>query len=78
MTEPLIKLPSVIEDELRAEIANQKNELASKDAEIAEQKSQLAGKDAELECKDAELERKDAEIRSLQELVIQLSTNNTH
>ena len=34
MTEPLIKLPSVIEDELRAEIAEQKLQLASKDAEI--------------------------------------------
>lgn len=34
VTEPLIKLPSMIEDELRAEIADQKSQLASKDAEI--------------------------------------------
>ena len=50
MTEPLIKLPSVIMKELEAEIAEQKNEIA----------------------------RKDAEIRRLQELVSQLSSNNTH
>ena len=60
MTEPLIKLPSVIEDELRAEIA-------SKDAEIA-------NKNTELERKDTELERKDAEIRRLRELVALLSS----
>ena len=71
MTEPVIKLPSVIEDELRAEIEEKKSEIAEQKAQIAEQKSQLAGK-------DAELERKDAEIRSLQELVSRLSTNNTH
>ena len=34
MAEPLIKLSSVIEDELRAEIAEQKNEIARKDPEI--------------------------------------------
>ena len=42
MTEPLIKLPSVIENELRAEIADQK-------AEIADQKRKLADKDAEIQ-----------------------------
>ena len=67
MTEPVIKLPSVIEDELRAEIEEQKSEIAGQKAQIAEQKSQLAGK-------DAELERKDAEIRRLQELVNRLSS----
>ena len=41
MTEPLIKLPSVIEDELRAEIA-------SKDAEIANKNTELERKDAEI------------------------------
>lgn len=34
MTEPLIKLPSMIVKELQAEIAEQKLQLASKDAEI--------------------------------------------
>ena len=50
MTEPVIKLPSVIMKELEAEIAEQKNEIA----------------------------RKDAEIKRLQELVNQLSSNNTN
>ena len=64
MTEPLIKLPSVIEDELRAEIAEHKSEIADQKALIAEQKLQLASKDAE--------------IRHLQELVSQLSSHTTH
>ena len=34
MTEPLIKLPSMIMKELEAKIAEQKNEIARKDAEI--------------------------------------------
>ena len=71
MTEPVIKLPSVIMEEMEAEIAEQKSEIAGQKAQIADQKSQLAGK-------DAELERKDAEIRRLQELVSQLSANSTH
>lgn len=64
MTEPLIKLPSVIEDELHAEIAEHKSKIAGQEAQIAEQKSQLASKDAE--------------IRRLQELVSQLSSDTTH
>ena len=63
MTEPLIKLPSVIEKELHAEIAD-------KDAKLAEQEAQLADKEAQLADKDAE-------IRRLQELVEQLS-KHTH
>lgn len=62
MTEPLIKLPSMIVDELQAEIADQKAEIAQQQALIADQESQLAGKDAE--------------IRRLQELVNQLSAND--
>lgn len=50
MTEPLIKLPSMIVDELQAEIADQK-------ALIADQKMQLADKDAEIMSKDAEIQR---------------------
>ena len=69
MTEPLIKLPSMIEDELRTRIADQ-------EAEIAEQKMQLAGKDEEIESKDAELESKDAEIQRLQKLIHQLTSGN--
>ena len=41
MTEPLIKLPSMIEDELRAEIADQKAEIADQKAEIADQKAEI-------------------------------------
>ena len=71
MTEPLIKLPSMIVKELQAEIADQRNafeaQLANKESEIESQKSQLADKDAEIVGKDAE-------IRRLQELVGQLSS----
>ena len=67
MTRPLIKLPSMIEDELRAEIAGQKTQLADKDAE-------LKSKDAELKSKYTELKSKEAEIRRLQKLVDQLSS----
>ena len=68
MTEPLIKLPSMIEDELRAEIAGQKDL-------IAHQKLELDGKEAELRRKDTELQSKEAEIIRLQKLVAQLSSN---
>ena len=63
MTEPLIKLPSVIEDELRAEIANQK--------------LLLDDKNLELRNKDVEIKNKDAEIQRLKTLVKQLSSDNT-
>ena len=61
MTEPLIKLPSVIIRELQAEIADQKAELDSKDAEIKD--------------KDDELQSSKAEIKRLQKLVAQLSSD---
>ncbi|MCH5255006.1 MAG: hypothetical protein J1F41_08770, partial [Lachnospiraceae bacterium] len=63
MTEPLIKLPSMIMDELEAEIARQKAEIEDQKAEIAEQNTVIA--------------EKDAEIKRLQELVAQLTANNT-
>ena len=63
MTEPMIKLPSVIEDELRAEIANQK--------------LLLDDKNLELRSKDVEIKNKDAEIQRLKTLVKQLSSDNT-
>ena len=59
MTEPLIKLPSMIVKELEAQLEN-------KESEIESQKSQLADKDAEIMGKDAEIQR-------LQKLVEQLS-----
>ena len=70
MTEPLIKLPSVIEDELRAEIANQKLLLDDKNLE-------LRNKEVEIKNKDAELKDKDAEIQRLKTLVKQLSSEST-
>lgn len=69
MTEPLIKLPSMILDELQAEIADQKAEIADQQALIADQKMQLADKDAEIMSKDAE-------IRRLQNLVSQFSASD--
>lgn len=81
MTEPLIKLPSMIVDELRAEIEGQKAEiedqkvkLADKEAEIEGQKAELADKEAEIAGQKAALKSKDAEIRRLQELILQLSS----
>ena len=66
MTEPLIKLPSVIEKELRAELR----------AEIAEQKAEIAEQRAEIAEQRAEIAEKDAEIRRLQELVNRLAAGN--
>ena len=67
MTEPLIKLPSMIEDELEAEIAKQEAVIADKKAEIAKQKAEIADQKSQLASKDAEIQR-------LQELVAQLSS----
>ena len=63
MTEPLIKLPSMIVKEL--------------ETQIADQKMQLADKKLELKNKDAEIKDKDAEIQHLKNLVKQLSFTNT-
>lgn len=63
MTEPLIKLPSMIVKEL--------------ETQIADQKMQLADKNLELKNKDAEIKDKDAEIQHLKNLVKQLSFTNT-
>ena len=68
MTEPLIKLPSMIEDELRAEIADQKAQLADQQAQLADQQAQLADKEVEIADKDAEIQR-------LQQLVALLSAD---
>ena len=70
MTEPLIKLPSMIVKELELRIADQKMLLDDKDLK-------LKNKDAELKDKDAELKDKDAEIQYLKSLVEQLSSDNT-
>ena len=69
MTEPMIKLPSVIIKELQAELADKdakledKNaKLADKDAELADKNAKLADKDTKLADKDAKLADKDAEL----------------
>ena len=72
MTEPLIKLPSMIVNELHTEITVQKAMIDSKDAELKNKDTELKNKDTELKDKDAELKSKDAEIQLLQELVYQL------
>ena len=41
MTEPLIKLPSMIIDELEAKLANQYAQLADRDTEIADQRAEI-------------------------------------
>ena len=69
MTEPMIKLPSVIIKELQTKIADQDIQLTDKDAELAD-------KDAKLADKDAELAAKDAEIHRLKELLNQPSPDN--
>ena len=81
MTEPLIKLPSMIEDELwarievqKAEIENQKAEIEDQKAEISDQQAIIANQKTQLAGKDAELQSKDAEIKRLQHLVAQLSS----
>ena len=68
MTEPLIKLPSVIVEEMLAE------RLAEEMAKgLADQKAMLASREAEIAAKDAEIAAKDAEILRLRELISQLS-----
>ena len=67
MTEPLIKLPSMIVDELQAEIEGQR-------AKIEDQRVKLADKEAEIAGQKAALKSKDAEIQRLQELILQLSS----
>ena len=71
MTEPLIKLPSMIENELRAKL---RAEIAEQKTEIAEQRTEIAKQRTEIAKQKAEIEEKDAEIRRLQELVNQFTT----
>ena len=61
MTEPLIKLPSMIQDELWARIADQRAEIADQKALIADQKAEIADQKAE--------------IQRLRELISQLSAD---
>ena len=49
MTEPLIVLPSMIWDEMDAEIAEREARIAAQDAKIADQAARLADKDAEIQ-----------------------------
>ena len=73
MTEPLIKLPSMIQDELWARIAEQKAEIADQESKIADQESKIAEREAEIADQKLQLANKDAEIRQLRELITQLS-----
>ena len=68
VTEPLIKLPSMIMKEQWAEIASQR-EL------IADQKEQITSQKEQIEQQRKELDSKDAEIKRLQKLVEQLSSD---
>ena len=89
MTEPMIKLPSMIEDELwakiedlkaqivdhDAQIANQKTQIADQKTQIADQKTQIADQKTQIADQKAQLASKDEEIRRLQKLVDQLSSD---
>ena len=69
MTEPLIVLPSMIWDEMDAEIAEREAKIADQDAKIADQAAKIADQAARLADKDAEIQR-------LQELISRLSPCN--
>lgn len=78
MVGPIIKLPSMIEDELRAKLtveykAKYEAEYAERKAEIEEQKAEIEEQKAEIEEQKVELAKKDAEIQRLRELVNQLT-----
>ena len=82
MTEPLIKLPSMIEDELWAKIENQKTTIADQETTIADQKTTIANQKTTIadqkimiENQKNEIADKDAEINRLMKLVNQLSSN---
>ena len=88
MTEPLIKLPSMIEDELWAKIEDLKAQIATHDTQIAANEAQIATNEAQIAAKEiqiadqkkqiadqkVQLASKDAEIMRLQKLVDQLSS----
>ena len=89
MTEPMIKLPSMIEDELwakiedlkaqivdhDAQIANQKTQIADQKTQIADQKTQIADQKTQIADQKAQLASKDEEIQRLQKLIDQLSSD---
>ena len=84
MTEPLIKLPSVIVEEMLAErlaefqtdIANWQAELANQQAEIANQQAEIANQQTKIADQETQLAEKDDEIRRLRELLSQLSSDD--
>ena len=73
MTEPLIKLPSMIQDELWARIADQEAEIADRDAKLVDREAEIADQKAEIADQKAEIADQKAEIQRLRELVNQLS-----
>ena len=90
MTEPLIKLPSMIVKEMLAErLAEFQTEMESKKAEIAKKQAEVENIQAEVENIQAEIANqqaeianqktliaiKDAEIQRLRDLVNQLSSD---
>ena len=68
LTEPLIKLPSMVMKEQWAEIASQREQITSQEEQITSQREQI-------EQQRKELDSKDAEIKRLQKLVEQLSSD---
>lgn len=70
MTEPLIKLPSVIVEEMLAE------RQAEWQAVIADQEAQIADQEAQIADQKTLLAHKEAEIQHLRELVSRLSPEN--
>ena len=82
MTEPLIKLPSVIVEEMLAErlaefqtdIEKWQAEIANQQAEIANQQAAIAERDSQIAEQKTQLASKDTEIQRLRELLNQLSS----
>ena len=76
MTKPLLILPSMLLDELQAEIADRKAEIADQKAEIADRKAEIADQQALITDQKTQLADKDAEIRRLRHLVNELSAGD--
>ena len=90
MIGPIIKLPSMIEDELRVKLvaeyeaeyeakyeAKYAAMFEEKEGELAKREDELVKQKTEIAKQKAELAEKDAEIQRLQELVNQLTAGNT-
>ena len=77
MTEPLIKLPSVIVEEMLAErLAEFQADIENWQAEIANQQAEIDNQQAKIADQETQLAEKDGEIRRLRELLSQLSSDD--